>query len=265
MRKFRSLLSMSLVGALLLTAVPAQAQINDLAHAIDEAGQQSMLGQRILKDYSLIILDVKASTHQKDLTDTIKRYDTLLSDLQNFPGSALIPGVPELLDKVASAWEPVKRLASSSPKKDQLHDLHELTEALLEANEELTHTLAISSSAEANHLIEVSERQDMLTQRIAALYMLHALGVDEETYLENMQNATFEFMLGLEELQSAEQNTRSIKSGLKKVKTQFKMLEFSVNKGGTTYFPAVVSEAAEKILHSMEAIVAEYVELGQES
>ena len=252
MRKLSSLLATSLVGAMLLVTAPVQAQVNNLIEAVDQAGVQRMLTQRILKAYGLVVLNVKVSDHQKLLTDSVKQYDTILSDLQGFPGAE--QEAKELMNTVRGLWEPVKRLASAPPALEKMSDLHHATDDLLAANEELVHELARETHSDVGHVVDISERQQMLSQRIAALYNLHALGVDEESYRESLDNATFEFMLGLEELIGYEGNTRSVNSALKKAKTQFRMLEFSVNKEGNTYFPFVVSEAAKKILNSMHDV-----------
>lgn len=262
MRKLISLVTAGLLSVSLW--LPAQAQISNIAEAEHQAGLQRMLGQRILKDYALVVLDVKVSTYQKDLTDSIKQYNTILADLQGSPVVAGA-GVQEILDKVASHWDTFKRLASATPQKDSVSELHHAAEELLEYNEDLAHTLAESINLDAAAVIDISDRQEMLSQRVAALYMLHALGVDEETYKEDMENSAFEFMLGLEELKGSDLNNRTINSKLKKVESQFKMLEFSVNKEGKTYFPFVVSQAAEKILESMGEVTAEYVELAGDS
>ena len=258
MRKLSSLLATSLVGAMLLVTAPVQAQVNNLIEAVDQAGVQRMLTQRILKAYGLVVLNVKVSDHQKLLTDSVKQYDTILSDLQGFPGAE--QEAKELMNTVRGLWEPVKRLASAPPALEKMSDLHHATDDLLAANEELVHELARETHSDVGHVVDISERQQMLSQRIAALYNLHALGVDEESYRESLDNATFEFMLGLEELIGYEGNTRSVNSALKKAKTQFRMLEFSVNKEGNTYFPFVVSEAAKKILDSMVKVTEGYLE-----
>ncbi|MEZ5591365.1 MAG: type IV pili methyl-accepting chemotaxis transducer N-terminal domain-containing protein [Gammaproteobacteria bacterium] len=258
MRKLSSLLATSLVGAMLLVTAPVQAQVNSIIEAVDQAGVQRMLSQRILKTYGLVVLNVKVSEHQKQLTESVKQYENILSDLQGFSGTE--QEAKELMNTVRAQWEPVKRLASAPPTLEKVSELHHATDDLLAANEELVHELARETHSDAGHVVDISERQQMLSQRIAALYNLHALGVDEESFREQLDNATFEFMLGLEELIGYEGNTRSVNAALKKAKTQFRMLEFSVNKEGTTYFPFVVSEAAKKILIGMHDVTQEYLE-----
>ena len=255
-KAFGSILAIGVLGVSLLT--PAQAQISNIGEAVNQAGLQRMLGQRILKNYGLISLGVKVGDSQKDLTDTLKQYATILNDLQSFPGAV---EAQEALGNVSSAWETVKGIAAASPQQDKVLELYEAAEELLQANEDLTAYLVENSGAKAVAIVGISGRQRMLSQRIAALYNLKALGVDEDYYAENLENSTFEFMLALEELKGSDVNNRAVNSSLKKVQTQFKMLDFSVNKKGDTHFPFVVSQAAGKVLKLMVKVTNEYVEL----
>ena len=260
MRRNFSFLIIAILGFLWL--LPAQAQISNMAQAIDKAGAQLTLSQRILKDYALVVLDVKTSTNQKDLTDSIMRYDTILAELQGFAPAAVAKNE---LYKVEQAWASVKQIASGIPQLDVLPDLLAATDTLLAANKAFETVLDESYGNPSGHLIVLAEYQSMLAERMAALYMLKTAHVDEAHFTDNLNNVTFEFKLGLEELKGAEQNTGAIKAALKKADTQFQMLEFSASKGGKTTFPFVVSEAADKVADIMDNVAHDYAKLAANS
>ena len=259
MRKI--LVSMAvLLSSVYLTSVGAQTiEISNMDQAIEEASQQTILTQRIMKDYGLVLLGVKASKYQKELTDSINRYETIIAELKSFPPAVEI--AEDLMAKANKQWQVVKKIAQAQPTLQRVAPLQAALDHLLETDEEIVNLLAEAANNEDAPLIALGERQAMLSQRVAALYMLHALGVEEENFTENMQNASFEFKLGQEELAGADINDKKINKLLKKVKTQFKMLEFSVNKKGKTFFPFVVSQAAEKIYNEMLEVGHHYVEL----
>ena len=260
MRKTFSLVVALFLSTSSLVSVQAQViEINNMNQAIEEAAGQTTLTQRIMKGYGLILLGVKASKYQKELTDSINRYEAVISELENFPAAA--EAAQESLEKARRQWKVVKKIAEAQPSIKRAGPLESAMEQLLEVDDEIVTLLTESANIEDTPLLVLSDRQAMLSQRIASLYMLRALGVLEEDFIEAMENATFEFQLGGEELQGAEINNKEINKLLKKVKSQFRMLEFSVNKKGRTHFPFVVSQAAEKIFDQMIKVNDTYVEL----
>lgn len=260
MRKVFSLLASVLLSTMFLVSAQAQIlEISNMDQAIEEAALQATLTQRIMKGYGLVLLGVKASKYQKELTDSINRYDDVIAELENYTPALEVAKEP--MEKARKQWLVVKKLASDQPSVKRVAPLQAAIDHLLETDEEVVQLLIDAAGTKEAPLIALSDRQSMLSQRIAALYMLHALGIEEEGFTENMQNATFEFMLGAEELEGAEINDKKINKTLKKVKNQFRMLEFSVNKEGRTFFPFVVSQAAEKIYNEMLDVGHTYVEL----
>ena len=78
------ILRLLLLLSLLPLCLPAQADISTLGEAINKAGRQRMLSQRMLKDYALIGLDVNAVKAQKQLDAAIQLFDSQLAELEKY-------------------------------------------------------------------------------------------------------------------------------------------------------------------------------------
>ena len=251
----RKLFATLWLGLLSFVVQPAQAEITSIGDAINKAGFQRTLTQAMITNYSLILLEVHVSQHQRMLNEEAEQFENTLKDLQAYAPAA---DVKDAFDQVERLWGPFKQQITAAPQMGSLKALYADADELLKASHAAVRKLAGLTSEKEGRLTNIAGRQRTLVERMAALYMLEALGYEEEPYITDLANATMEFKLAETELEGAEQNTPEIRAFLKDVKTQFSLFEFSVTKESETYFPFVVSEASEKILEDMNNVVALY-------
>ena len=114
----------------LTTNISAYAGIDNMGDAVNKAGQQRMITQRILKDYALIGMNNIYGDPKKDLPEMIKIFDTNLNELKGF-----IKDKPSLesLNEVSALWEPIKKILQEAPSKDKVVNLQEDLEVLLKS------------------------------------------------------------------------------------------------------------------------------------
>ena len=62
-------------------ALPVQAEITSISSAINKAGRQRMLSQRMVKSYSMIGIDVQREAAQEQLTKAIDLFELQLHEL----------------------------------------------------------------------------------------------------------------------------------------------------------------------------------------
>jgi len=95
----------------------ALAEIDEatLNHAIDRAGLQRMLTQRMLKSYCQLGLDQFYIKPDEKLADALKRYEEGLVFLKDFESVA---GVNNSLTKINSIWPKYKLLITKKAIKD---------------------------------------------------------------------------------------------------------------------------------------------------
>ena len=249
-----------LVICSLATATPTYAYAAELTmgEAINKAGRQRMLTQRIVKAYSLMGQDVRYRVAKKQLHVAISLFEKQLNELKTLPVNA---SVTEELNHVTELWEPVKQIATGKVDRKMAPQLRNKSEELLKRAHEVVLLLEASSGTNAGHLVNIAGRQRMLTQRMANLYLLQSWGFTDPQYQADYQQAIEEFSSALKELQAARENTPEINAGLKEVSQNWEVFKMSGKMRDGNYIPALVVRSLDKILVKMNEITGQYAVL----
>lgn len=242
----------------LLLIMPVQAEIVSMGDAINKAGRQRMLTQRIVKAYCMIGLDVKSDEAKKQLSGAIKLFEQQLAELENYYVNA---NVSEGLRKVKSLWHGVKAFTSETPNNANAMKLRDKSEELLRAAHEVVLLLQDASGTATGRLVNIAGRQRMLSQRMANLYMMKTMSITGARYSGDFSTAMLEFKGALGELLGAPENTPEITRKLKSVRTQFSMFEYSVKTKSGEFIPGLIAGSSEKILKQMNEITGLYASL----
>ena len=103
-----------LLQGLWLGAIPlnTQAGILNMGDAINKAGRQRMLTQRMLKSYSMLGQKIKPAEAQKELNEAVKLFEQQLTELKQF---RVNNEVTEALTEVEQLWKPYQSMIASLP------------------------------------------------------------------------------------------------------------------------------------------------------
>lgn len=238
--------------------VSADAGEADLATAINKAGRQRMLTQRIVKAYAQIHLGVMPEVSRAELAGAVEQFETQLSELEPL---ATDRATREALEAMRSAWRPFRAAAASPPGSDGLRALVAGDADLLGAAQKLVLRLQDRAGTPLGRLVNISGRQRMLSQRMAKVYMLRLAGLDTAALREEMESAQNEFVGALAELRAAPENTDAIRNELDTVALQWEWFQGALALEGAHSYKLIVADASESILDSMELITAMYQDL----
>ena len=245
-------LSIFLCGFMLLGLVyssdtMAAQQISELRlnKAIDRAGLQRMLTQRMLKSYVQLGQDQFYIEPDKKLLDAVTRYEQGLAYLKDFEQ---IPGVRDLLKKINAMWPHYKSLIMGKASREKVPELVNMNEKLLSLSHQIVLALQKQSGKELAKVVNVSGRQRMLSQRIELFYLLRNWGFTGPYYLDELAKARKEFTKGLEYLNVYQGNTPEIKALLKKAGRSYRLFEHSLDKNGNAF---MVSLTVRQLLKYM--------------
>lgn len=253
---FKTLPIVLLVG-LMVGSLPCQADISE-AEAINRAGMQRMLGQRVAKSYLMIGTDTRADLATSQLDESIASVEENVQLLEEFASNV---GVRKTLNEAAQTWSKYQ-LALTRPDPKQAPELLQLAERFLAQSEALVKEIERQSANQATGLVNRSGRQRMLSQRIAMLYLAMSWKLQEPHLRDEFDAAVAEFERGLDELNKAPQNTEQINRKLEKIGSQWRFARAGFSLADDSRFvPTVIVTTSDSLLRKFDELTLDYERL----
>lgn len=258
--KVKGFFSALSLGLILLLTAWTQIRADELSHAeaINVAGRQRMLTQRVTKSYLQIGLGANAEQSTRRLLEAVELFEAQHEVLKAY---APTNEVRSALDAMESVWPDFRRAAMEPPGNETAVRLAALDERLLEMCETVVYLIEDVANGSYARLVNTAGRQRMLSQRLAKFYMLMASNLARPSTLAKLDRASNEFKGALYTLKSAPENSVGINEQLDKVFEQWIWLDNSLKLQDDGFYPLIVEDASEKILRLMDAITSSYARL----
>lgn len=264
-RRFLVRSAAALAAVLVKLALAAtQREVLPLGAAINKAGRQRMLSQRMAKAWLMIGQNVAAERGQKILAQSIALFESQLEELK---GLAPNDEIRSALAALEQEWPPYKTLLQGTPTADNAKRIYAAGDTVLGAAHRLTLAYEKLAQTPAGHLVNVAGRQRMLSQRMAKLHLFRTWGVNSQQAQQELVKARGEFVAALQELNAAPQNTPQIKAELALVDQQWLFFDDALNAARDAVEAKRgaqdVATTSERILEVMEGVVPLYEKLAQ--
>lgn len=256
----RTLITLAATGALGL-ALPAGAQVLDLSDAINKAGRQRMLSQRMGKAWLALVHGVEKPTAQQVLDKSMALFDRQLVELKAFATSADISATYSKLD---ASWSSYKTaLVGNPPAREQAASMLQLNAGVLALAHQGTQQFEAAQGKPTGKLVNVAGRQRMLSQRMAMYYLAARLPVDAQVAAAEINKARGEFVDALAFLRQAPQTTPQIQEQLQLADGQWVFFDAALKRGsasdaGSARALGEIFTASENLLSVMDRVTSLY-------
>ncbi|WP_431288512.1 type IV pili methyl-accepting chemotaxis transducer N-terminal domain-containing protein [Roseateles chitinivorans] len=238
-------------------------QSAQLAEAVNLAGQQRMLSQRLVKLMAQRAAGIEFK-RAKALQDescarvnaNLARLPALVANLPSSAGAASAPASSLRLDPVIDAWRRLEPLLAGKPSVEALNGADTAAQDLLSLSDELATALAASGGGKPLHVVNVCGRQRMLSQLLAKEALLVDLlpGRTPAELLDSLDR----FAAGLAELESSPLSSDAIRALLAEVGAEWLRLMRSVRDAHGREAAEGLARSSEVMLDRLELLTVHY-------
>jgi len=229
-------------------------QAAQLAEAVNLAGQQRMLSQRLVKLMAQRAAGIEARRAKQLQDESAARVDANLARLPALLGAAHEPALAGL----QQAWQELRGLLVGKPTAEVLRRAEAAAQILLQRSEQLTETVAAAGAQQPLRLVNLCGRQRMLSQRLAKQALLADLlsGCSQDPTL--LGAGLSEFESGLLELEAAPLSNPEIRALLAEVREEWLRLLRSLREAHGPEAAAGLARSSELLLSQLDALTAQY-------
>lgn len=234
----------------------AQGGISRLGEAIDKAGAQRMLSQRMGKAWLGLLQPELAERARQVLQASELRFQRQLGELLAFAPTPEITGSYKALQHRFGDY---RLLLQSPPSAGRVDELLQAAGEVLNLAQLATGQLQARSATAAAGLVNLAGRQRMLSQRLALFFLAHQHGARPQLVQAEAARARAEFEVALQALAEAPEATPAIQANLALARNQWVFLQAALS--GESQGQQAASQvflASENLLAVMEAVTGQF-------
>lgn len=225
------------------------------AEAVNLAGQQRMLSQRIVKSWCQVGLNVQPAQSKRQLDEAIQRFD---ANLEALDGTARNAQARAALRGLRAAWTPLRTIALGKVRQSDAALINSRAENVLMAADRLTRVLQDQSGAPISRWVNLSGRQRMLSQRLVKSYMLRQWGVDNARLREDLESVQNEFSGALTAMQQRADNSTAQREEIEMLVMQWEWLRTALATEGAESFRLILAEGGDVLLELADRVTLMY-------
>jgi len=244
-------------------AAPGFAQISNLNEAINKAGRQRMLSQRMAKAWLAIGQGVDVKRAEKVLFDSMSWFDRQFVELKTYAPTPEIEATYKALEPVWSDYK--SALVGSPPDRRIAPNLLGLDAKVLKLAHQGTVQLEHYSGKASGQLVNMAGRQRMLSQRTAKFYLSQSWGAVVPDQTKELHAARQDFAQALNALSNAPEATPAIKQELDLARQQWIFFDNALSRigenAGSLQHATEVFASSENILLVMDRVTSMYSKL----
>ncbi len=223
----------------------------EMAEALNLAGQQRMLSQRLVKLMAQRAAGIEARRAKVLQDESCARVDANLARLQSLLTAT------EAVQAVMEAWAVLRALLVGKPTAQVLTRANAAAEALLTVSDRLAGAIEAGGAGRPLQLVNLCGRQRMLSQRLAKDALLADL-LPSGAYEAGMAVGLGAFEAGLQELEAAPLSSAEIRASQALVRDEWLRLLRSLRDVQGPEAAAGLARSSELLLTHLDRLTEQY-------
>ena len=237
---------------------PARAPSSlDTTAAVELAGRQRALSQRMTKGYLMIGQGVSPDFGRTILDESRRQFEAQLGVLRAYQPNAM---VGEALSSLEAQWKRYQVLLDAAPSRHGAEAMYDANEALMQSAHRTTLAYERVSGAPTDHLINLAGRQRMLSQRMAKFFFYRTWGIRDGAAEMELDNARAHFTAVFIQLRASPLASPAVRIKVEQLEREWEpykaALLASRDPAGMRPYGMPVATLSEKILAGTEDLVA---------
>lgn len=230
-------ISISTLFLTLFFSVTASAQIIGLGSAINKAGRQRMLTQRMTKDYLLIGAGIKVEAASKEIDESISIFEEEHNDLLRYAPNKEIKDALALVDDL---WSKFRTKIGAVPDIDAATSIIMESTALMNACNTVVEKIQEYGDVKTAKLTNISGRQRMVSQRLAMFYVAYYWKVPYPNLIKVFDSTVNEYDDNLKFLMAESEKYPQIMETLHKTKSMWNFSKTGFDLKSNKLMPSVI-------------------------
>jgi hypothetical protein len=231
-----------------------------LASDIVSAGRLRMQSQRLAKLYQQAGMGLNATQALQQVDVSVAEINAEFSRLG---ASGRKANVQRTLARSEALWQEMRAALKQPPGPGSAERVNQLADELMIHTGKLSLQIEAEGETPVGRLIDLSSRLNMLSQRLARLYLLAQGGNRAQGVLVDIEQARKEFASGLNELDSARENSSASRDAVGLAKNQWIFFDsalgrLSVGDKGDGKAVQNVVTSSERIAQVLDQASAQY-------
>lgn len=231
-----------------------------VAGDIVSAGRLRMQSQRLAKLYQQAGMGLNATQAMQQITVSAGEID---SEFGRLGASVKKPNVRRVLTRCDALWQEMRAALKQAPGPASAERVNQLADELMIHTGKLSMLIEAEGETPVGRLIDLSSRLNMLSQRLARLYLMAQGGNLSQGVVVDIEQARKEFSTGLGELDTARENSPASRDAIGLAKNQWIFFESAINRlsvadRGEGKAVQNVATSSERIAQVLDLASAQY-------
>lgn len=231
-----------------------------IAQDIASAGRLRMQSQRLAKLYQQLGMGINVPVAARQIGMASTEVD---GELARLVPQARKPKNQRVYNRCDALWQELREALRSAPSPADSERVNQLADELMIHSGKLAMLIEAEAETPVGRLLDLSSRLNMLAQRLARLYLL-AQGDRSQGVLIDIEQARREFSAGLNELDTARENSSASREAIALAKNQWIFFELAIsqlNQAGRADGKAAlhVVTSSERIAQVLDVAGSQYV------